>query len=155
MPKARWSFGVRPTSKRSACGKTSSSGLAEPYQTVSLSPSRIGWARRSASRVAVRRKYMTGETQRSISSTAVGMRDGSASSRRRSSGCCIRASMPPEIRLRVVCWREVGLDLSSVGDTAGSVAPLVKHLVVGASEELAADQDAFERKLYVIRRVAK
>src|SRR5438034_1399917 len=102
MPKARWSFGVRPTSKRSACGKTSSSRLAEPYQTVSLSPSRIGWPRSSASRVAVRRKYMTGETQRSISSTAVGMRDGSASSRRRSAGCCIRASMPPEIRLRVV-----------------------------------------------------
>src|SRR5437773_428271 len=102
MPKARCSFGVRPTSKRSACGKTSSSRLAEPYQTVSLSPSRIGWPRSSASRVAVRRKYMTGETQRSISSTAVGMRDGSASSRRRSSGCCIRASMPPEIRLRVV-----------------------------------------------------
>ena len=34
-------------------------------------------------------------------------------------------------------------------------APYVKQLFVAASDELAADQDAFERKLYVIRRVAE
>src|SRR5207253_1938031 len=56
---------------------------------------------------------------------------------------------------RVICWREIELDLAHVGDTASSVAPIVKQLVVGASPELAADQDAFERKLYVIRRVAE
>src|SRR6202043_3268641 len=38
---------------------------------------------------------------------------------------------------------------------ASSVAPVEKQLVVAASPELAADQDAFERKLYVIRRVAE
>src|SRR5205823_1973121 len=56
---------------------------------------------------------------------------------------------------RVVCWRDVPLDLAHVGDTASSVAPVVKQLVVAASPELAADQAAFERKLYVIRRVAE
>ncbi len=35
------------------------------------------------------------------------------------------------------------------------MAPVVKQLVVAASPELASDQDAFERKLYVIRRVAE
>ena len=42
-----------------------------------------------------------------------------------------------------------------VGITANWFAPYIKHLVVAASPELAADQDAFERKLYVIRRVAE
>jgi glutamate synthase domain-containing protein 2/glutamate synthase domain-containing protein 1/glutamate synthase domain-containing protein 3 len=56
---------------------------------------------------------------------------------------------------RVVCWRDVPLDLSHVGDTASAVAPLVRQLVVAASPELVPDQDAFERKLYVIRRVAE
>ena len=36
-----------------------------------------------------------------------------------------------------------------------AVAPVVKQLVVAASPELAGDRDAFERKLYVIRRVAE
>ncbi len=44
---------------------------------------------------------------------------------------------------------------SHVGRTATSVAPRIRQLVVGASPELANDQDAFERKLYVIRRVAE
>ena len=42
-----------------------------------------------------------------------------------------------------------------VGITANWFAPYIKQLVVAASPELAADQDAFERKLYVIRRVAE
>ncbi len=56
---------------------------------------------------------------------------------------------------RVVCWRDIPLDLAHVGDTASSVAPVVKQLVIAASPDLATDQDAFERKLYVIRRVAE
>jgi glutamate synthase domain-containing protein 2/glutamate synthase domain-containing protein 1/glutamate synthase domain-containing protein 3 len=56
---------------------------------------------------------------------------------------------------RVVCWRDVPLDLAHVGETASSVAPVVKQLVVAASPQLAGDEDAFERKLYVIRRVAE
>src|SRR5919205_28807 len=56
---------------------------------------------------------------------------------------------------RVVGWRDIPVDKDYVGITANFYAPYVKHLVVAASEELAADQDAFERKLYVIRRVAE
>src|SRR5262245_36164355 len=55
---------------------------------------------------------------------------------------------------RVVCWRDVPLNLQAVGDTSRAAAPIVKQLVVAASVELAGDPDAFERKLYVIRRVA-
>src|SRR5206468_8961582 len=40
-----------------------------------------------------------------------------------------------------------------VGETAAAVAPSVRHLVVAAAPGL--DPEAFERKLYVIRRVAE
>src|SRR3954451_12074663 len=56
---------------------------------------------------------------------------------------------------RVVCWRDVPVEKDYVGITANWFAPYIKHLVVAASPELAPDQDAFERKLYVIRRVAE
>src|SRR5687768_11841023 len=56
---------------------------------------------------------------------------------------------------RVVAWRDVPVDKDYVGITANFFAPYVKQLVVAASPELAEDQDAFERKLYVIRRVAE
>src|SRR3954447_21346625 len=53
----------------------------------------------------------------------------------------------------VVAWREVPVDARHVGATAGAVAPLIRQLFVAASPEL--DDDAFERKLYVIRRRAE
>jgi glutamate synthase domain-containing protein 2/glutamate synthase domain-containing protein 1/glutamate synthase domain-containing protein 3 len=56
---------------------------------------------------------------------------------------------------RVVGWREVPMDLDTVGITAREVAPAVRQLVVAASDELRGDREAFERKLYVIRRVAE
>ena len=56
---------------------------------------------------------------------------------------------------RVVCWRDVEVDANHVGRVAGEARPYTEHLIVAASPELAADQDAFERKLYVIRRVAE
>ncbi len=56
---------------------------------------------------------------------------------------------------RVVAWRDVPVDKDYVGITANFFAPYVKQLVVAASDELASDPDAFERKLYVIRRVAE
>ncbi|MBV8396030.1 MAG: glutamate synthase subunit alpha, partial [Actinobacteria bacterium] len=54
---------------------------------------------------------------------------------------------------RVIAWRDVELGLDHVGETARAVAPRVRHVVVGAADGL--EQDAFERKLYVIRRVAE
>jgi glutamate synthase (NADPH/NADH) large chain/glutamate synthase (ferredoxin) len=56
---------------------------------------------------------------------------------------------------RVVGWRDVPVDKDYVGITANWFAPYIKHLVVAAEGPLAADRDAFERKLYVIRRVAE
>jgi glutamate synthase domain-containing protein 2/glutamate synthase domain-containing protein 1/glutamate synthase domain-containing protein 3 len=56
---------------------------------------------------------------------------------------------------RVIGWRDVPVDTAHVGEDAGAVAPVIRQLVIGASDALAGDQDAFERKLYVIRRVAE
>ncbi|HEX8101877.1 MAG TPA: glutamate synthase large subunit [Solirubrobacteraceae bacterium] len=56
---------------------------------------------------------------------------------------------------RVLCWRDVPVDKDYVGITANYFAPYIKQVVIAASDDLAADQDAFERKLYVIRRVAE
>src|SRR3954454_20713341 len=56
---------------------------------------------------------------------------------------------------RVVGWRDIPVDKDYVGITANFYAPYIKHLVVAAEGPLADDPDAFERKLYVIRRVAE
>jgi glutamate synthase domain-containing protein 2/glutamate synthase domain-containing protein 1/glutamate synthase domain-containing protein 3 len=53
---------------------------------------------------------------------------------------------------RVLGWREVPVDRAHVGVVAGKAAPRIRQVLVGAGEELA-DQDVFERKLYVIRRL--
>ena len=71
----------RSMSKRCGSSKTSSSRLAEMYQSTTLSPSWICLPPSSMSAVAVRRKYITGDAQRSISSTApVEQRQGRPSS---------------------------------------------------------------------------
>ncbi|HWE80438.1 MAG TPA: glutamate synthase central domain-containing protein, partial [Gaiellaceae bacterium] len=56
---------------------------------------------------------------------------------------------------RVIAWRDVPMDLEPIGEIAREAAPTVRQLVVGASPDLAGDRDAFERKLYVIRRIAE
>ncbi|HSX21612.1 MAG TPA: glutamate synthase central domain-containing protein, partial [Gaiellaceae bacterium] len=53
----------------------------------------------------------------------------------------------------LVCWREVPIDERHVGETARRAMPRIRQFVVAAAPAL--DQDAFERKLYVIRRVAE
>ncbi|HJX46251.1 MAG TPA: glutamate synthase large subunit [Gaiellaceae bacterium] len=54
---------------------------------------------------------------------------------------------------RLLGWRDVPVDEKYVGETAKAYAPVIRQVVVGAAPDL--DQDAFERKLYVIRRVAE
>ena len=54
---------------------------------------------------------------------------------------------------RLLGWRDVPVDPSRSGETAQLFAPLIRQLFVGAADGL--DQDSFERKLYVIRRVAE
>jgi glutamate synthase domain-containing protein 2/glutamate synthase domain-containing protein 1/glutamate synthase domain-containing protein 3 len=53
---------------------------------------------------------------------------------------------------RVIWWRDVPVDESNVGDTARASAPVIRQVLVAAADELP-DQMAFERKLYLIRRV--
>ena len=53
---------------------------------------------------------------------------------------------------RRLWWRDVPVDDRYVGDTARASAPSIRQVIVGAGEQVA-DQDAFERQLYVIRRV--
>ena len=52
-------------------------------------------------------------------------------------------------------WREVPTHPETVGRLARAAAPRVRQLIIEARGEAAGDQDAFERKLYVIRRVAE
>jgi glutamate synthase (NADPH/NADH) large chain/glutamate synthase (ferredoxin) len=55
----------------------------------------------------------------------------------------------------VLGWREVPVDERAVGATARASRPTILQLFVGAGPKHDSDQDAFERKLYVIRRVAE
>jgi glutamate synthase domain-containing protein 2/glutamate synthase domain-containing protein 1/glutamate synthase domain-containing protein 3 len=50
-------------------------------------------------------------------------------------------------------WREVPIDPEQTGQVAGACRPVIRQLFVGAGDAFGQDQDAFERKLYVIRRV--
>jgi glutamate synthase (NADPH) large chain len=53
---------------------------------------------------------------------------------------------------RVLGWRDVPVDPEHCGTVARAAAPCIKQLFVASSLD---DQDAFERKLYVIRRVVE
>jgi glutamate synthase domain-containing protein 2/glutamate synthase domain-containing protein 1/glutamate synthase domain-containing protein 3 len=56
---------------------------------------------------------------------------------------------------RVLGWRDVPIDEAHVGDTANASRPHVRQLFVEAGPGFEHDQDAFERKLYVIRRIVE
>ena len=53
---------------------------------------------------------------------------------------------------RTIWWRDVPVDDSHIGETARLSAPVIRQVLIEAAEEIP-DQSAFERKLYVIRRV--
>ncbi|MGC9220064.1 MAG: glutamate synthase large subunit [Solirubrobacteraceae bacterium] len=55
-------------------------------------------------------------------------------------------------RQRVIWWRDVPVDDRYAGETALASAPYIRQVLVAAADGVA-DQDAFERKLYVIRRL--
>ncbi|MDP9377976.1 MAG: glutamate synthase subunit alpha, partial [Actinomycetota bacterium] len=74
--------------------------------------------------------------------------------RRHELEACLEAAVRDEGQV-VIGWRDVPVDDAHVGETAGRYAPRVRQLFVAAQDEYTGDQDAFERKLYVIRRVAE
>jgi glutamate synthase domain-containing protein 2/glutamate synthase domain-containing protein 1/glutamate synthase domain-containing protein 3 len=53
---------------------------------------------------------------------------------------------------RTIWWRDVPVDDRHVGETARLSAPVIRQVLIEAGEGIT-DQDAFERKLYVIRRL--
>jgi glutamate synthase domain-containing protein 2/glutamate synthase domain-containing protein 1/glutamate synthase domain-containing protein 3 len=53
---------------------------------------------------------------------------------------------------RPVWWRDVPVDDRHVGEIARMSAPVIRHLIVEAGDDVI-DEAAFERKLYVIRRL--
>jgi glutamate synthase domain-containing protein 2/glutamate synthase domain-containing protein 1/glutamate synthase domain-containing protein 3 len=53
---------------------------------------------------------------------------------------------------RVIWWRDVPIDDRYAGETAKASVPFIRQVLIAAADEIA-DQDEFERKLYVIRRV--
>ena len=55
----------------------------------------------------------------------------------------------------VIGWRDVPVVPTEAGATAQLHAPRMRQLFIRASGALADDREAFERKLYVIRRVAE
>ena len=55
----------------------------------------------------------------------------------------------------VLGWRDVPVNLEHVGETAGACRPYIKQLFVAAGAGFTNNQDAFERKLYVIRRIVE
>jgi len=60
-----------------------------------------------------------------------------------------------EVGQRVLGWREVPVRPDHTGRVAGGCRPVIRQLFVGAQGACATDQDAFERKLYVIRRICE
>ena len=56
---------------------------------------------------------------------------------------------------RLLGWRDVPVDPAQTGEVAGACRPVIRQLFVGAGAAHAGDQDAFERKLYVIRRLSE
>ncbi len=56
---------------------------------------------------------------------------------------------------RLLGWRDVPVCEEHTGEVAGACRPVIRQLFVGAGDALEGDQDAFERKLYVIRRICE
>jgi glutamate synthase domain-containing protein 2/glutamate synthase domain-containing protein 1/glutamate synthase domain-containing protein 3 len=56
---------------------------------------------------------------------------------------------------RALGWRDVPVDLDHVGDSANRTRPVIRQLFVAAGPGCEDDQEAFERKLYVIRRIVE
>ncbi len=56
---------------------------------------------------------------------------------------------------RLLGWRDVPVREEHTGRVAAACRPVIRQLFVGAAESLQGDRDAFERKLYVIRRICE
>jgi glutamate synthase domain-containing protein 2/glutamate synthase domain-containing protein 1/glutamate synthase domain-containing protein 3 len=55
----------------------------------------------------------------------------------------------------VIGWRDIPVDTDHVGDTANETRPVMRQLLVEAGPGFEGNRDAFDRKLYVIRRICE
>ncbi|MGH2919457.1 MAG: glutamate synthase large subunit [Solirubrobacteraceae bacterium] len=55
----------------------------------------------------------------------------------------------------VIGWRDVPVDTEHVGETANETRPVMRQLLVEAGPGFDSNRDAFDRKLYVIRRICE
>jgi glutamate synthase domain-containing protein 2/glutamate synthase domain-containing protein 1/glutamate synthase domain-containing protein 3 len=55
---------------------------------------------------------------------------------------------------RLLGWRDVPINEEHTGEVAAACRPVIRQLFVGAGPDHEHDQEAFERKLYVIRRIS-
>jgi glutamate synthase (ferredoxin) len=83
----------------------------------------------------------------------VGAIYGSPDPTARAAGRRIFERIAAEEGQRVLGWRDVPTNHSSLGNTAKSSEPFMQQVFIGRSPDLA-DDLAFERKLYVIRKLA-
>ncbi len=56
---------------------------------------------------------------------------------------------------RLLGWRDVPVNEEHTGEVAAACRPVIRQLFVGAGPAEEVDRDAFERKLYVIRRICE
>ncbi|MDZ7781008.1 MAG: glutamate synthase large subunit [Gemmatimonadota bacterium] len=56
---------------------------------------------------------------------------------------------------QVLGWRDMPVDRSVLSDTVRATEPVIRQLFVGRGPDFEGDQDAFDRKLFVIRRQAE
>jgi glutamate synthase (ferredoxin) len=83
----------------------------------------------------------------------VGMIYGSPDPTARAAGRKIFEEIAAAEGQQVLGWRDVPTDNSTIGNTAKSSEPFMQQVFVGRSPDLA-DDLAFERKLYVLRKLA-
>ncbi len=76
---------------------------------------------------------------------------GAKDARDRAQAMALFAAIVEEEGQHLLGWREVPTDNSMIGDSALAVEPSMHHVFIGRGAGLA-DDDAFERKLYVIRK---
>jgi hypothetical protein len=107
-------------SKRNGSANTVASRLPDGYISSRRSPARTRWPAISTSSAAVRIMFWIGLTQRSISSSAPGSRDGSARSARSWSGLRSSAWSPPLITWRVVSSPPIRIRSDSMNSESSS-----------------------------------
>ena len=130
-----WSLAFsRRTSKRSPSGKWLESWLAEPSPMSSFAPSSSSTPPSVTAFVVTRRQVGTEESKRRISSTALGMSDGSSQIASHWSRWVRSARMPAAVAFDVVSWPGEERVEEDPAELVAAEHLLVARLLPGADE---------------------